>query len=63
MYPALDFQHYYDKPYFTNDNFNEFGPSDEELFRVGVDKRWRINSKTSLPMPITSRYPTIRHIM
>ncbi|MGG4095262.1 LTA synthase family protein [Paenibacillus lautus] len=38
LYPALDFQHYYDKPYFTNDNFNEFGPSDEELFRVGVDK-------------------------
>lgn len=38
MYPALDFQHYYDKPYFTNDYYNEFGPSDEELFRVGVEK-------------------------
>ncbi|MGG3281523.1 LTA synthase family protein [Paenibacillus solani] len=38
MYPALDFQHIYDKPYFKNDNFNEFGPSDEELFRVGVEK-------------------------
>ncbi|WP_349304849.1 LTA synthase family protein [Paenibacillus sp. Marseille-Q4541] len=38
MYPALHFDQYYDKPYFNNDNYNEMGASDEELFRVGVDK-------------------------
>ncbi|GAB6930272.1 LTA synthase family protein [Paenibacillus sp. JCM 10914] len=37
LYPALDFQKYYDKPYFNNDQYNEFGPSDEELFRVGME--------------------------
>lgn len=38
LYPALDFQHFFDKPYYTNDHFNDFGPSDEELFRVGMEK-------------------------
>ncbi|CAI6038298.1 Lipoteichoic acid synthase 1 [Paenibacillus sp. JJ-100] len=38
MYPALGFTRYYDKPSFTNDRFNDFGPSDEELYRVGVEK-------------------------
>ncbi|GIP24479.1 LTA synthase family protein [Paenibacillus sp. J22TS3] len=38
LYPALNFDHYYDKPYYNNDHFNEFGASDEELYRVGVDK-------------------------
>lgn len=38
MYPALGFTRYFDKPSFTNDKFNDFGPSDEELYRVGVEK-------------------------
>ncbi|WP_106767684.1 LTA synthase family protein [Paenibacillus faecalis] len=38
MYPALGFHHFYDKPYFKNDQFNSFGPSDEELYRVGIEK-------------------------
>ncbi|SFE41237.1 Phosphoglycerol transferase MdoB [Paenibacillus catalpae] len=38
LYPALGFKHYYDKPFYTNDHFNEFGASDEELYRVAVDK-------------------------
>jgi phosphoglycerol transferase MdoB-like AlkP superfamily enzyme len=38
LYPALNFDHYYDKPYYNNDHFNDFGASDEELYRVGVEK-------------------------
>lgn len=38
MYPALGFTRYFDKPSFENDRFNDFGPSDEELYRVGVEK-------------------------
>ncbi|MFD0698533.1 LTA synthase family protein [Paenibacillus sp. GCM10027628] len=38
LYPAIGFTHYFDKPYYSNDNFNSFGASDEELFRVGNDK-------------------------
>ncbi|WP_248925110.1 LTA synthase family protein [Paenibacillus hamazuiensis] len=38
LYPAIGFTHYFDKPYYVNDQFNEFGASDEELFRVGVEK-------------------------
>ncbi|MFC5471451.1 LTA synthase family protein [Cohnella suwonensis] len=38
MYPALGFTKYYDKPSFTNDNFNGFGASDVELYRVGIEK-------------------------
>ncbi|MBR2564783.1 MAG: sulfatase-like hydrolase/transferase [Paenibacillus sp.] len=38
MYPALGFTRYFDKPSFTNDRFNDFGPSDEELYRVGVEQ-------------------------
>ncbi|MBW4838118.1 MAG: LTA synthase family protein, partial [Paenibacillaceae bacterium] len=38
MYPALNFDKYYDKPYYTNDHFNNFGASDEEMYRVGVEK-------------------------
>jgi phosphoglycerol transferase MdoB-like AlkP superfamily enzyme len=38
LYPALRFDHYYDKPFYTNDHFNEFGASDEELYRVATDK-------------------------
>ncbi|SDT49364.1 Phosphoglycerol transferase MdoB [Paenibacillaceae bacterium GAS479] len=38
LYPALNFNRYYDKPYFKNDNFNSFGASDEELYKTTVDK-------------------------
>lgn len=38
LYPALGFDKYYDKPSFKNDHFNSFGASDEELYRVGLDK-------------------------
>ncbi|MBM7563263.1 sulfatase-like hydrolase/transferase [Paenibacillus sacheonensis] len=38
LYAALNFDHYYDKPYYKNDKFNSFGASDEELYRVAVDK-------------------------
>ncbi|WP_338044852.1 LTA synthase family protein [Paenibacillus lignilyticus] len=38
LYAALGFDHYFDKPYYKNDHYNSFGASDEELFRVGVEK-------------------------
>ncbi|WP_138493775.1 LTA synthase family protein [Paenibacillus pinistramenti] len=38
LYPALHFDHYYDKPYYNNDHFNDFGASDEELYRVAVNR-------------------------
>lgn len=42
LYPALHFDHYFDKPYYNNDHFNDFGASDEELYRVAVDKMKQI---------------------
>ncbi|ANE45490.1 sulfatase [Paenibacillus swuensis] len=38
LYPALGFDRFYDSRYFTNDHFNKFGASDEELYRVSLDK-------------------------
>lgn len=38
LYPALGFTTYYDKPAFKNDHFNSFGASDEELYKVGLEK-------------------------
>lgn len=38
LYPALGFDKYYDQPYYTDDHFNDFGASDEELYRVGTEK-------------------------
>jgi len=38
LYAAIGFDHYYDKPSYKSDNFNSFGASDEELYRVGVEK-------------------------
>nr|WP_230192250.1 LTA synthase family protein [Paenibacillus sp. CECT 9249] len=38
LYPAIGFDHYYDKPFYNDDKFNNFGASDEELYRVGVDQ-------------------------
>lgn len=38
LYPALNFNQYYDKAAFKNDHFNDYGASDEEMYRVGVEK-------------------------
>lgn len=38
LYPGLGFEQYYDKPAYTNDHFNDFGASDEEMYRVGIEK-------------------------
>ncbi len=38
LYPGLGFDHYYDKPFYINDLFNDFGASDEEMYRVGIEK-------------------------
>ncbi|MBH5318903.1 LTA synthase family protein [Paenibacillus sp. GSMTC-2017] len=38
LYPALGFDKYYERPSFVNDNFNGFGASDEEMYRVGMEK-------------------------
>ncbi|QCT02860.1 arylsulfatase [Paenibacillus algicola] len=38
LYPALGFDQYYDKPSFNNDQFNDFGASDEEMYRTGLQK-------------------------
>ncbi|WP_238327609.1 LTA synthase family protein [Paenibacillus gorillae] len=45
LYPALHFNGYYDKPYYENDNFNEFGPSDEELYKTGIAKLSELHAK------------------
>ncbi|MEK3885424.1 LTA synthase family protein [Paenibacillus sp. PL2-23] len=38
LYPALGFTKYYDKPAFVDDEFNGFGASDGEMYRVGLEK-------------------------
>lgn len=38
LYPALGFTKYYEKADFVNDKFNGFGASDQELYRVGMEK-------------------------
>ncbi|MCQ4085400.1 LTA synthase family protein [Saccharibacillus sp. JS10] len=38
LYPALGFQNFYDKPSYENDKFNNFGASDEEMYKVGLEK-------------------------
>ncbi|ASA23905.1 LTA synthase family protein [Paenibacillus donghaensis] len=45
MYPALGFNGYYDKKSFTNDHFNSFGASDEQLYRTAVEKLAALNQK------------------
>ncbi|GGF97839.1 LTA synthase family protein [Paenibacillus aceti] len=45
LYPALHFDKYYDKPAYNNDHFNDFGASDEEMYRVGVDKLQAIHNE------------------
>lgn len=45
LYPALHFDKYYDKPYYTNDHFNDFGASDEEMYKVGIEKLTEIKAQ------------------
>ncbi|KAA1187694.1 LTA synthase family protein [Paenibacillus sp. B2(2019)] len=45
LYPALGFNGYYDKDYFTNDHFNAFGASDEQLYITGVEKLTELKKK------------------
>lgn len=61
LYPAIGFTHYFDKPYYNDDHFNEFGASDEELFRVGAEKLSEL-SKQHKPfyaqfITVSSHYP------
>lgn len=45
LYPALGFDKYYDKPYYTNDHFNDFGASDEELYRFGTEELKKLSDE------------------
>ncbi|WP_018758368.1 LTA synthase family protein [Paenibacillus terrigena] len=56
LYPALAFNQYFDKPSFKNDQFNEFGASDEELYRVGVEKLSEISKKKQ---PFYAQFVTV----
>ncbi|WP_245640204.1 LTA synthase family protein [Paenibacillus dakarensis] len=56
MYPALAFDHFYDKPFYTNDNFNSFGPSDEELYRVGMEKLLNLHQESK---PFYAQFVTV----
>jgi lipoteichoic acid synthase len=61
LYPALHFDHYFDKPFYTDDHFNDFGSSDEELYRVGSEKILEI-AKQSKPfyaqfVTVSSHFP------
>ncbi|WP_337588924.1 LTA synthase family protein [Gorillibacterium massiliense] len=38
LYPALGFEKYFDKPNFENDHFNALGASDDELYKVAIQK-------------------------
>lgn len=56
LYPALNFNQYYDKPYYKDDHFNEFGASDEELYRVGVEKLSALHAKNQ---PFYAQFVTV----
>jgi len=45
MYPALGFTKYYDKPSFENDEFNSWGASDEQLYKVALQKMVELNQR------------------
>ncbi|MEK5239472.1 LTA synthase family protein [Paenibacillus sp. FSL L8-0470] len=45
LYPALGFNGYYDKGYYTNDHFNAFGASDEQLYITAVDELVKLQQK------------------
>jgi len=55
LYPALGFQNFYDKPNYNNDKFNNFGASDEEMYRVGLEK---IDEMTSDGSPFYVQFVT-----
>ncbi|WP_308634223.1 LTA synthase family protein [Paenibacillus silvisoli] len=56
LYAALGFDHYFDKPNFKNDHFNSFGASDEELYRVGVEKLQEVSGGTK---PFYGQFVTV----
>ncbi|WP_052476196.1 LTA synthase family protein [Cohnella kolymensis] len=56
LYPALHFDHYYDKPFYKNDHFNDFGPSDEELYKLGMDK---ILARAKQNKPFYAQFVTV----
>lgn len=45
LYPAFGFTEYFDKPSFTNDHFNSFGASDEQLYSTALDKLGQFQEK------------------
>lgn len=61
MYRALGFDRYYDKPYYVQDDFNKFGSSDEELYRVGGLKLKELQNKGrnfyAQMVTVSSHYP------
>jgi lipoteichoic acid synthase len=56
LYPALGFTHYFDKPFYINDNFNSLGASDEELYRVGLEKLTALNKQNK---PFYAQFVTL----
>jgi phosphoglycerol transferase MdoB-like AlkP superfamily enzyme len=56
LYPALGFTHFFDKPFFNNDNFNTLGASDEELYRVGIEK---LTALQKLNKPFYAQFITL----
>ncbi|MUT68026.1 sulfatase-like hydrolase/transferase [Paenibacillus sp. NEAU-GSW1] len=56
MYPAIGFDKYYDKPYYENDHFNEFGPSDEQLYKTGIEKLSELHKRNQ---PFYAQFVTV----
>ncbi|WP_236575485.1 MULTISPECIES: LTA synthase family protein [Paenibacillus] len=56
LYPALNFTHYYDKPNYKNDHFNEFGASDEELYKFGVQTLSKLHQEKK---PFYAQFVTV----
>lgn len=46
LYPALNFDQYFDRPYYNNDHFNDFGASDEEMYRVGMEQLTQLQAQS-----------------
>lgn len=46
LYPALNFDQYFDRPYYNNDHFNDFGASDEEMYRVGMEQLSQLQAQS-----------------
>ncbi|MGN7355914.1 LTA synthase family protein [Paenibacillus sp. SAF-054] len=56
LYPALNFTHYYDKPNYKNDHFNEFGASDEELYKFGIQTLSKLHEQNK---PFYAQFVTV----